>query len=390
MRALLEKKAWVWGSFFIVLFCAFLLKRPCLIEPWGGTHQVEYREYCYNDIQALYGVRGLSEKKIPYLETSVFEYPPLIALQMYGTALFSQDHVRFFGNNVPINALCLALSFFWLSLLVVERTRLYFFSLSSCFFLYAFMNWDASSVLLLVGMVFFYAKEKKGLAGACAGLSLAGKLFPAVCFLPVLWSERKEKKSLQTLLIGFLMGAALFYLPLALLSLGKRGDFSLITSIFQFHAKRLPEFDTFWHWTAQLFGYSPFAEEYRIFVERVSATLLGLGTLFVLLRLNPSVWAKAGAILVLLLLVSKIYSPQYALWLLPFFVLLPTPKPLILVFYLTDFWGFFARFSWYPVMNTPDELFWKNQLMLAVLTRSLVFLLLFYYWSFNRKTVQVG
>lgn len=363
------------------------MKRSCLLENWGGTNKVEYTSYCYNDIQALYGIRGLSERKIPYFEVLPYEYPPLIAGQMYLTSLVSKSHSDFFVVNFWVNLFCYAFVL-WLFLKEgEERGRILTFCLSSCLFLYLGMNWDATSVLLLVLLLYSVRKSHFFGAGVFAGLSLGGKLFPVFCLAPAAFASLKEKKTLKELVFGGVTGAGILYLPLFLFSLWKTGNLDPLLSIFLFHAKRLPEYDTVWHWIAGVFGYSPFDDAYRIFVERLSSVLLFLfmGILFFRRKNKASLEGKCAALITVLLMVSKIYSPQYALWLLPFFVLTPIPIKWIYAFYLTDLWGFFARFSWYPVMGTADEYFWKNQLMWAVFFRTLVLFFFIYHWLFGSK-----
>lgn len=384
----MAKQKWVaWFLFFSVIGFGFLLKRPCLIQNWGGAAKVEYTSYCYNDIQALYGIRGLSDRKIPYFEVLPYEYPPLIAGQMYLTSLLSRNHAEFFIANWVVNVLCLALSLLLLLKLAKQPERVLYFCVSSCLFLYAGMNWDATSVLLLILVLHSTEKKQYFLAGVFGGLSLGGKLFPVFCFLPLATENFKNKERLQKLVVGGVVGAGILYLPLFLFSLWKQGNLDPILSIFLFHAKRLPEYDTIWHWTSGIFGYSPYDDKYRIFVERISFLILILGATFTCYwnRKKNIPWRVSGAIIVLLLLVSKIYSPQYSLWLLPFFVLNPLPAKWIYAFYLADLWGFFARFSWYPVMGTQDEFFWKNQLMWAVFFRSFVMLVVMYYWAIRTK-----
>jgi hypothetical protein len=60
----------------------------------------------------------------------------------------------------------------------------------------------------------------------------------------------------------------------------------------------------------------------------------------------PPVWTLAFPMLVLFLLTSKVYSPQYALWLLPFFVLVMPDFRLFALFEIADAAVFLTEFSW--------------------------------------------
>ncbi|MGH8592224.1 MAG: hypothetical protein ACREXX_23800, partial [Gammaproteobacteria bacterium] len=46
----------------VTLFFAYLLKAPCLTLPWDLS---QYSNFCYNDLQPLYGSRHLDRHSIP-------------------------------------------------------------------------------------------------------------------------------------------------------------------------------------------------------------------------------------------------------------------------------------------------------------------------------------
>lgn len=62
------------------LLLAYLLKSPCIRHPWADSFQ--YRHLCYNDIQPLFGVRGVSKGLVPYRDVRL-EYPVLTGSFMY-------------------------------------------------------------------------------------------------------------------------------------------------------------------------------------------------------------------------------------------------------------------------------------------------------------------
>jgi len=85
-----------------------------------------------------------------------------------------------------------------------------------------------------------------------------------------------------------------------------------------FHVIRLPGLDHLGLDTAHL-------------ANLVSFAGLGLGlvaVLWVARRVQAEPMAVAAAVVVVFLLTDKVFSPQYTLWLLPFFVLLPLPRRL--------------------------------------------------------------
>src|SRR5439155_5703699 len=64
-------------------------------------------------------------------------------------------------------------------------------------------------------------------------------------------------------------------------------------------------------------------------------------------------WQLGFPILVVLLLSNKVYSPQYSLWLLPWFALALPDLRWFVAFELTDIAVFVTRFSWFGANSGP-------------------------------------
>ena len=132
---------------------------------------------------------------------------------------------------------------------------------------------------------------------------------------------------------------------------------------------------------------------YKALVDKLSFALffIGTGAILTYQWTNKNTpWRSGGAILCLCLLLSKVYSPQYALWLLPFIILLPIPSFLILGFYSIELISFVSIFRWFGALGTPEESFWHELVMWAVLIRSLIFFSLIYSWGFNTSRANRG
>ena len=72
----------------VTLVGGYLLKAQCL-SPWIDNHQ--YKVLCYNDLQPLYGIRGVHEGIFPYVDAELvggelinggIEYPVLTGVFM--------------------------------------------------------------------------------------------------------------------------------------------------------------------------------------------------------------------------------------------------------------------------------------------------------------------
>jgi hypothetical protein len=65
-------------------------------------------------------------------------------------------------------------------------------------------------------------------------------------------------------------------------------------------------------------------------------------------------WTLGFPLLVVFLLVNKVYSPQYSLWLLPWFALALPDVRLFVAFELADVAVFVTRFSWFGTMAAGE------------------------------------
>jgi hypothetical protein len=62
-------------------------------------------------------------------------------------------------------------------------------------------------------------------------------------------------------------------------------------------------------------------------------------------------WSLAFPIIALFLITNKVYSPQYSLWLLPWFALVMPDLRLFLAFEAADVAVFVTEFSWFGTLN---------------------------------------
>jgi hypothetical protein len=160
--------------------------------------------------------------------------------------------------------------------------------------------------------------------------------------------------------------------------------------VWTFHAGRYPDYWTVWYWIAKYgnrfwpgdwwgVGFSG----YRDFVNLASFALFGLGTLGILWRGwrrrsepggYPAVSTGLGVV-VLFLLTSKVYSPQYALWISPFLAMLAIPWRYVVSYMGAEVAVLVAGFNWFTVIDQPDP-GWLGALEAFVWFRALTLVLL--------------
>lgn len=346
----------------VALLVGYNVKDLCTRHPWDGY---QYKTLCYNDVFALYTFRGLDIRPFPYIhgdgifddehradgstvEAGDLEYPALTGVMIGLVAEFTHDGVKFFRVTSVVLALMGLASVALLWNVARDRRRLFFFAAAPSLILYAFHNWDLLAVLLMCLGLWAFSRGSDGLAGAWLGFGAAAKVFPALIIPALVVARRKEGKAgggrmIVTAIVSFVA----VNIPLVLIN--RTGWWAP----WHFQSARFPNFETSWYniyrHLASNFG-NFWSNSYPGFTSYVSAALF-LGAVALLLwreskraRFRP--YAASFGILLIWLLTAKVYSPQYALWLLPFFALVEIPLTGFVAFSVVDFivWITVSRF----------------------------------------------
>ena len=166
----------------LMLLGGFLLKARCTRVAWDGD---QYARLCYNDIQPLYGARGIDRNEFPYvdgglrageLEGGAIEYPVLTGLFMWasGTLVSTAD------SYLVVSALLLAplglLVAYLLYRMVGARALLW--AGAPAIVLYAFHNWDLLVVASAVAGIYAWRSRKDLWAALWFGVGGGFKLLP--------------------------------------------------------------------------------------------------------------------------------------------------------------------------------------------------------------------
>jgi uncharacterized membrane protein len=342
------------------LGAGFALKAPCAPGDWDGK---QYRRLCYSDIVSLYGVRGLSEGRFPYLETEL-EYPAGTGLYIGLVAKTTTTLVSFvFANAVGLALMGLGATLA-LAAIALDPRRVLLFALAPAMVLYAFHNWDLLAVGLTCFAMFAFLRRAYGWAGFLLGLGAATKLYPAFllpAFGLVVW--RSDRRSAVLLMLA---------------------NFDGWKHPWEFQSSRGPNFETSWFMLQRHFatGSSFWSTSYASVVNWISGAtfVVGAGVLLALEsrreRVRP--FALSFGIVALFLLTAKVFSPQYALWLLPFFAVLRLPMWSYAAFAVTDAAVWIAVSSFFLALqyHTADPAFRLSMLEVAVWARYAVLVVL--------------
>jgi uncharacterized membrane protein len=293
---------------------------------------------CHSDIRALYSLRGMDGDLFPYLHGELIvvptphrrwppfelrpidganEYPVLTGVLMWLPSLVSSTGDTYLLASVVLLA-PFGLATAWLLGRMTGRRAL-LWSASPMLLLYAFHNWDLAVVAASVAGSWCWWRGRAIAAGACFGVGGALKLYPLLFLLP-LALERMHAGDRGGAIRAGAAGVGIF----ALINL----PFLLVSPsgwavAYRFLSLRHPNYDSLWGDLGRVF-------------ELDQATIATLSTLAVIAVLAAVAWATerrarreglypflpaCAALLAGFLLVSKVHSPQYALWVVPLFVL---------------------------------------------------------------------
>lgn len=398
------------GSTFLGLLLALAIKYPCTTHGWDGY---QYSHLCYNDLQPLYYVRGISRGLVPYRDVQV-EYPVITGafMDVSGRLLRVMPFDSIFPDNdqgyFRLSAILLAPFAFGVTLSLRKRvpaSRLMLWTIGTPTILYSFHNWDLVAVAGLAWGLDRFAAGRDTSSGIGLALGASAKLFPAFAvpaiFGSYLWS--KSRRPAVRFLVALVITALVANVPWMIVSSGVSpvlsrpdaaevaGDIELRDptrngwlGVWQFHARRYPDFGTVWFWIAHharalvpSSWWDPGQPGYRDAVSYLALLLFATGTIAFLLRgwarrAEPAGYPVVAVTLgttVCFLLVSKVHSPQYALWLVPLFAMLSISWWAIAAYFAADLAVYISGFYWFTVLSSPAPA-WKGVFEVAVLARA--------------------
>jgi uncharacterized membrane protein len=331
-------------------------KAPCSLAE-GKDQEWVYSHMCYTDLRPLYVPRGLAELSWPYSDDEetrdryeVMEYPVGISYWAYGAAwvtqvlngdpdrdtrsdqpvgdLYSSDEVNRETNIfVLVNAVgfgAMALLAVWL-LSRVDRGRPWdaaAFALSPALVLTGLINWDLIAVALVAGALWSWSRDRPVLTGVLIGLGTAAKLYPLFLLggLLVICLRQRRYGAFALATIWAAVTWALVNLPAYLTGPDEWQVF------WSFNADRGADLGSVWLIIDQVrdsgVGVDTINQWSWIVFGAWCVGVLVIGLLAGRRTDHVPRLAQLGFLIVAgFLLVNKVYSPQYVLWLLPLAVL---------------------------------------------------------------------
>lgn len=266
----------------------------------------------YSDVK-VFGELALSPK-FPYLEEQI-EYPVLTGLFIKAMGALGGTHQRYYWLTVVFLALAAALTTSLLFRILPPDARnriLPYWALAPSLLIFGVMNWDLLVLFPVTLALLSMERKRYALAAMFFAIGFSVKFYPVMYLLPLLIAAPGLPTRLKA--IGaFIATTLVINAPLALANPSGWAYF------FTFNASRPPNPDSFWGALKLLI---PALDSHLI--TQLSSLLFIGGALWLAWRLRSAPPLYLMALFTLLfLLTNKIFSPQYALWLLPFFIVLP-------------------------------------------------------------------
>jgi uncharacterized membrane protein len=288
----------------------------CESHQWATPDQ--YVHVCYSDIPPLFGERGLDKGTWAFSsgDKSV-EYPVITGAIMWLTAKITPQSDFRAGTYFNINALFIATLFVLCTLLMYRITPrfAYLSVLSPAVIASLYINWDVWGIITMIGAIYLFDKGEYKWSAAALGLSIATKFIPVFLLIPIaliLWRRGKLQIAGQYIAIAATAWLAI-NLPVILTT--PQGWLRF----YELNLSRQSDWGSLWY-SLNLLGINIAALNVVAILGLLTA-FTGLALYVLELIEPPSLASLAFIVLATVMILSKVYSPQYILWLTPLAVM---------------------------------------------------------------------
>ncbi|MHB1802054.1 MAG: glycosyltransferase family 87 protein [Actinomycetes bacterium] len=326
----------------------------------GFAGQGPFVHACYSDIPVLYQARGLAAGDVPYVaprSVQPVEYPVLTGLVMWANARLVPAGVRDPGVwyfDITALGLALAAVVAVVSTIGVAGRRPWdvaMLAVAPTLALAGTVNWDLWAVMLTSLSMLAWARRRPWLAGVLLGLGTATKFYPVLLLgaLIVLGLRTGRMRAVGQAVAAAVVSWLVVNLPVAVAS------FRQWSTFYRFSQARGVDFGSPWY-AAQLVHHGlPPGLVNLVPAGSFAVACLAIAVLVLHAPRRARLAQVAFLVLAAFLLTTKVYSPQYVLWLLPLAVLARPRWRDFLIWQAGEVVYFFAVWLYIDGFSSPQR-----------------------------------
>lgn len=344
----------------VAALLGYVQKLPCSSGGAWNSYTQQFRDACYTDIYPLYYAEGLSSGKVPYYGHPV-EYPVLMGWMMEAAAWavrsVTDPYARgrdFYYVTILMLAVCLLAGVLATAATAYREgdgagwKAALLMALSPGLILAAYINWDLFAMALAAGGLFAWAQRRPWLAGVLLGLGVATKFYPLLFFgaLFLLCLRAGKLREFGKAFAGGLIAWLVINLPVALTATAGWAEF------YAFSRDRGADWGSVWylfeHYNLPVIGNSSLGELNLVSSGSFAVACLLIALLALGAPRRPRLPQLCFLLLASFLILNKVWSPQYVIWLVPLAVL---ARPRLWAYalwqvaevaYFLGIWGYFV------------------------------------------------
>ena len=333
---------------------------PCENTGWATPDQ--YIHACYSDLSALYVSRGLDTNTWPYAsDDNSVEYPVITAMVMYATSFVAKSPASYFNVNIFFLVLL-----FLATVIVVRKIRpelAYLSAIAPAMIASLFINWDLWGITTMMLAIYWFDRKQYLHSALILALSISTKFLPIFLLIPIafiLWRDTKLKE-----LVKYVAVVAVTWLAI-------NAPFALTTPtgwwrFFKLNLERGADWGSVWLALQQL-GLNLTNLNYL----SILLLLIGLTSIAIFLfelKHTPTLASVAFIVMAAVMVASKVYSPQFVLWLTPLAVIALINKEDLHAFWLWQATEVIYHVAiWQHIASITDAKFGLGPTPYAILT----------------------
>ena len=331
-------------------------------ENTGWATPDQYIHACYSDIPALFGSRELDKNAWPYASNdNSVEYPVITAMVMYATSFVANSPASYFNVNI----LFLILLFLTIVVLVrkIRPEFAYLAAVAPAMIASLFINWDLWAIATMMLAIYWFDRKQYLYSALIMAVSISTKFLPIFLLIPIgfiLWRDTKLKELVKYVAVVTATWIAI-NAPFA---------FTTPTGWWRFYKLNLErgaDWGSIWLALQQL-GIN-FTNLNYLSILLLLIALTSISILLFELKYTPTLASVAFIVLASVMLASKVYSPQYVLWLTPLAVIALTNKRDLHAFWLWQATEVIYHVAiWQHIAQVTDAKFGLGPTPYAILT----------------------